>query len=79
QALWQEKKFRDYWQAKSGKEAKKVDWSATWRNWYRREIERLQENDRRLSVLSSVALSAHSASTLSNDHEERLYNSLINY
>nr|CBI81350.1 conserved hypothetical protein [Bartonella sp. 1-1C] len=79
QALWQEKKFRDYWQAKSGKEAKKVDWSATWRNWYRREIERLQENERRLAALSSIALSAHSASALSNDHEERLYNSLINY
>ncbi|MCL6229222.1 YdaU family protein [Bartonella bilalgolemii] len=79
QALWQEKKFRDYWQAKSGKEAKKVDWSATWRNWYRREIERLQENDKRLSVLSSVALSARSTTALSNAQEETLYSSLINY
>ncbi|AQX22097.1 MULTISPECIES: DUF1376 domain-containing protein [unclassified Bartonella] len=79
QALWQEKKFRDYWQAKSGKDAKKVDWTATWRNWYRREIERLQENDKRLAALSSIALSAHSASALSNDHEERLYSGLINY
>ncbi|WP_407965358.1 YdaU family protein [Bartonella sp. C271] len=79
QALWQEKKFRDYWQAKSGKEAKKVDWSATWRNWYRREIERLQENDKRLSVLSSVAFSARSATALNNAQEETLYSSLINY
>uniref|UniRef100_UPI001F3063AB YdaU family protein n=1 Tax=Bartonella vinsonii TaxID=33047 RepID=UPI001F3063AB len=40
QARWQEKKFRDYWHAKSGKDALKVDWQATWRNWFRREIER---------------------------------------
>nr|WP_208442100.1 hypothetical protein [Bartonella raoultii] len=28
QAHWQAKKFRDYWQAKSGKEAHKTDWQA---------------------------------------------------
>ena len=28
-------KFRDYWTAKSGKDATKVDWEATWRNWCR--------------------------------------------
>ena len=28
--------FRDYWLAKSGKDATKVDWLATWRNWIRR-------------------------------------------
>ncbi|MFI2577722.1 hypothetical protein ACH5AJ_36615 [Streptomyces rochei] len=26
-------KFRNYWSAKSGKDATKVDWPATWRNW----------------------------------------------
>ena len=26
-------KFRNYWQAKSGKDATKHDWVATWRNW----------------------------------------------
>lgn len=26
-------KFVNYWQAKSGKDATKVDWAATWRNW----------------------------------------------
>lgn len=30
-------KFRDYWTAKSGKDATKVDWAATWRNWVRNE------------------------------------------
>ena len=29
--------FRDYWIAKSGKDATKADWSATWRNWVRRQ------------------------------------------
>lgn len=28
-------KFRDYWIGKSGKDATKADWSATWRNWMR--------------------------------------------
>lgn len=29
-------KFRDYWVAKSGKDATKEDWEATWRNWVRK-------------------------------------------
>lgn len=28
--------FTDYWQAKTGKDATKMDWNATWRNWIRR-------------------------------------------
>lgn len=28
-------KFADYWHAKAGKDATKVDWPATWRNWIR--------------------------------------------
>jgi uncharacterized protein YdaU (DUF1376 family) len=28
-------KFRDFWHAKAGKEASKLDWLATWRNWCR--------------------------------------------
>lgn len=28
-------KFRDYWCSKSGKDATKLDWQATWRNWCR--------------------------------------------
>jgi hypothetical protein len=29
--------FRDYWVAKAGKEAAKLDWDATWRNWVRNQ------------------------------------------
>ena len=28
-------KFRDFWHSKAGKEAAKLDWLATWRNWCR--------------------------------------------
>jgi hypothetical protein len=32
-------KFIDYWRGKSGKDATKADWPATWRNWLRRDFE----------------------------------------
>ncbi|PIT68098.1 YdaU family protein [Bartonella tribocorum] len=67
QAHWQAKKFRDYWQAKSGKEALKADWQATWRNWFRREIERLEQQKQ------------ESSSSLISKSNENLYRSLINY
>ncbi len=28
-------RFRDYWVGKAGKDARKLDWLATWRNWVR--------------------------------------------
>ena len=28
-------KFRDYWHSKAGRDAAKLDWAATWRNWCR--------------------------------------------
>lgn len=30
-------RFRDYWIAKTGKDATKADWEATWRNWVRKD------------------------------------------
>lgn len=32
-------KFADYWRGKGGKDARKTDWQATWRNWWRRDID----------------------------------------
>lgn len=32
-------KFTDYWIGKAGKDARKADWTATWRNWIRRAAE----------------------------------------
>ena len=31
-------KFADHWRGKSGKDARKADWLATWRNWCRSDI-----------------------------------------
>lgn len=33
-------KFIDYWRAKAGRDAAKIDWSGTWRNWMRNAEER---------------------------------------
>ncbi|CDO47468.1 hypothetical protein AT246_06820 [Bartonella henselae] len=74
QARWQEKKFRDYWHAKSGKEALKVDWQATWRNWFRREIERIKDHQERLAMFSS-----HASLTRHSSDSDALYRTLINY
>jgi len=32
-------KFKDYWSAASGANARKHDWDATWRNWCRKAAE----------------------------------------
>jgi hypothetical protein len=39
-------KFVDYWTAKSGKDATKADWVATWRNWMRKAHEDTSRRDR---------------------------------
>ncbi|CAM4394038.1 Phage replisome organizer [Comamonas aquatilis] len=31
--------FADHWHAKAGKDGRKADWCATWRNWIRRAVE----------------------------------------
>ncbi|MEM7684438.1 MAG: DUF1376 domain-containing protein [Pseudomonadota bacterium] len=40
--VWDAKKFRDHWIAKSGRDALKQDWFATWRNWCRRSLDHNQ-------------------------------------
>jgi hypothetical protein len=37
--------FRDYWQAKTGKDATKLDWPATWRRWVRKEASQTRRAD----------------------------------
>ncbi len=36
-------KFGNYWRSKSGREATKVDWVATWRNWMLTASERVPD------------------------------------
>lgn len=40
------KVFTDFWKGKSGKDATKNDWPATWRNWMRREQKSKQRQDK---------------------------------
>jgi hypothetical protein len=37
-------KFVNYWRAKSGRDATKLDWPATWRNWMLKAAERVPGN-----------------------------------
>lgn len=40
-------KFRDFWAAKTGADATKADWQATWRNWVRRAVETQPQGQQR--------------------------------
>jgi len=35
------RKFKNYWGAKSGRDACKINWSMTWRNWIENAVERI--------------------------------------
>lgn len=39
-------KFCDYWKAKPGKAGIKLDWNATWRNWWRKALEYAQQDNK---------------------------------
>lgn len=59
-------RFRDYWRGRSGQDARKVDWDATWRNWLRRAMEgthghRGSGNGKSGSYLAGVAEFARTA------------------
>ncbi|WP_197537103.1 hypothetical protein [Bartonella henselae] len=73
QTHWQEKKFRDYWHAKSGKEALKDNWQATKRNWSQSETERIKDYQERLAMFSS-----HASPATSWSDNDALYRTLIN-
>jgi hypothetical protein len=49
-------KFRDYWIAKTGRDASKRDWPATWRNWIRnsRGSYADRSTSRKLSVVEQI-------------------------
>lgn len=52
-------KFINYWRAKTGKDATKLDWPATWRNWMLNAAERLPSNGARASPPSARASGAN--------------------
>jgi uncharacterized protein YdaU (DUF1376 family) len=69
QAQSEAAKFRDYWNAKAGASATKLDWPGTWRNWVRQALERMPQ-----AIRGSPA-KASSSSALS-DSAERLVQSM---
>ena len=52
--------FSDYWHAKGGAAARKVDWSATWRSWVRNEksvshqAARLTRHDQQMDTMAAL-------------------------
>jgi uncharacterized protein YdaU (DUF1376 family) len=45
--VFEAERFRDYWHAAGGQNARKRDWFATWRNWMRREPKNNDRTDRK--------------------------------
>lgn len=45
--------FREYWLAKAGESARKVNWSLTWQTWCRNAAERLPASQRRKVIDTS--------------------------
>lgn len=52
QVLAEAQRFKDHWLGKAGKEARKVDWEATWRNWCGSDIRKWK---RRKPMTSKIA------------------------
>lgn len=48
-------KFKNYWMAKSGKDATKKDWQATWRNWIINAVERRGRNSGPTTIAGAAA------------------------
>jgi hypothetical protein len=55
-------RFEDHWRGKAGKEGRKLDWVATWRNWMRTAEDRQGPRDR-----SSKAMRGGAAEDLSGE------------
>lgn len=86
-------KFTDYWHSKAGKDASKVDWLATWRNWIRRSIEngtqysrsdkprKTTQDERRATAINAFAPKGHERKPQADDggwlSEERVGSPII--
>lgn len=54
-------KFADHWHAKAGKDARKTDWLATWRNWLRTDFPKAMKARAGPSVQAGPASKTRSA------------------
>lgn len=67
-------KFKDYWIARTGRDATKADWLATWRNWMRNcKTQQKGNQDERTAFNRAVNAIAPglSAGTVTLDHSSR--------
>ena len=69
QDVWE--RFHDYWVAKTGADANKADWQATWRNWVRREQGRLPEDRRGYTGQRQPPMSREQAAEAANEDLRR--------
>ena len=74
--------FCDYWLSKAGKDARKTDWSRTWKTWARREGDKCREKAAREARYARPSISyqrnldsAHDEmrATLFGQEEETVY------
>ncbi len=54
-------KFSDYWLGKAGRDAAKLDWSRTWRNWVRRAVDSMPGQASPRQARTTPAEDAYSA------------------
>lgn len=70
-------KFADYWRAKAGRDACKLDWPATWRNWMRRAGEQQAPRGRHSrqaetdELFDDAMARAKARDALENGHDPR--------
>lgn len=64
-------KFADHWRGKSGKDARKADWPATWRNWCRSDIAQRAHPIARVSKASAMTDEQRATLAASNADEAK--------
>lgn len=60
-------RFRDYWIAASGRNAVKLDWSATWRNWIRSDYRKPKASQHRGGAEQTLSAFDRVAARLAGD------------
>lgn len=69
-------KFRNYWTAKSGKDATKINWGATWQNWILNTVERNGVSGGRGNGQIRGSLTDRALALASQAHERELSSSV---
>jgi hypothetical protein len=65
-------RFRDHWASKTGKDATKLDWQATWRNWYRDPLAHRDDPKPPRGIVTDASLAAANAAS-TEDARRRLF------